>query len=166
MKPQRPYLFNAIYQWILDCGFTPHLLVDTAINSVEVPEHLIQDNKIVLNIDPNAIASFRAEDFGIMFSARFSGKSHQIVVPYAAMTALFSREQGQGMVFPEELFKEDFFDNHDMPESLKNDQKSELTKLKTIKSETAKSETTKSERSKKNTDSKEKNKKPNLTLIK
>jgi stringent starvation protein B len=96
-----------------------------------------------------------------MFSARFSGKSHQIVVPYAAMTALFSREQGQGMVFPEELFKEDFFDNHDMPESLKNDQKSELTKLKTIKSEATKSET-----SKKNTDSKEKNKKPNLTLIK
>ena len=151
MKPQRPYLFDAIYQWILDCGWTPHLLVDTLVEGVEVPLHLIQDDKIVLNIEPNAIAGFSTEEFGILFSARFSGKSEQIIVPYAAMTALFSREQGQGMVFPTEVFKDELSSKAGKPNTLKDIGKSEITR-KTV-SDTA-------------TDNKSKSKKPSLTLIK
>jgi len=103
---QRPYLFDAIYRWILENGWTPHLLVDTTVQGADVPLHLVQDNKIVLNINPSAIANFNTESFGICFSARFSGTSHQIFVPYAAMTALFSKESGKGMVFPDEEFEE------------------------------------------------------------
>lgn len=106
MKPQRPYLFDAIYRWLLDSEWTPHLLVDTSTVGVEVPFGLIKDNKIILNIEPNAIVDFCTEDFGIFFSARFSGKSQQIVVPYSAMIALFSKETGQGLTFPPEVFTE------------------------------------------------------------
>lgn len=105
MKHQRPYLFNAIYQWLLDNSFTPHLLVDTKVQGVEVPLHLIHDDKIVLNINPSAIANFSSSEFGIGFSARFSGKSQEIRVPFAAMIALFAKESNEGLVFPKEDFE-------------------------------------------------------------
>ena len=104
MKPQRPYLFDAIYRWLIDSDLTPHLLVDADIVGVDVPQQLVKDSRIVLNIAPNAITNFCVEEFGIFFSARFSGKSQEILVPYPAMLALFSRENQQGMVFPPEEF--------------------------------------------------------------
>ena len=33
----RPYLLRAFYEWMVDNGLTPHLLVDTEAPSVEVP---------------------------------------------------------------------------------------------------------------------------------
>ena len=105
MTNQRPYLFDAIYRWLLDNDLTPHLLVDASVVGVEVPRHLVQDNhQIILNIDPNAVVNYSALEFGICFSARFSGKSQKISVPYASMLALFSRENQEGMIFPIEVF--------------------------------------------------------------
>lgn len=104
MKHQRPYLFDAIYRWIIDNGCTPHLLVDTNVQGVQVPLHLVHDSKIVLNINPSAIANFYSSELSIGFSARFSGKSQEIVVPFAAMSALFAKENNEGLVFPKENF--------------------------------------------------------------
>lgn len=102
MTSSRPYLIRAIYQWIADNGMTPHLLVDVAVDGVQVPSEHVQNGKIILNIAPMAISSLVLGDTEITFSARFSGKSQGIYVPIEAVLAVYARENGQGMMFSED----------------------------------------------------------------
>ena len=37
MTSSRPYLVRALYEWILDNGCTPHVVVDALLEGVEVP---------------------------------------------------------------------------------------------------------------------------------
>ena len=103
MKAQRPYLYKAIYEWIVDNGCTPYLLVDATVAGVIVPSSFVKDGKIVLNVSGSAIHGYLESEAGIQFSARFSGKNENLFVPYASMIALYARENAQGMVFPSEL---------------------------------------------------------------
>jgi len=102
MTSSRPYLIRSLYQWIVDNGVTPYILVDTLVDGVRVPEQHIQDNKIVLNIAPMAVQCLILGDDVISFSARFSGKSVELLVPTDAVLAIYARENGQGMMFNEE----------------------------------------------------------------
>ena len=102
MTSSRPYLVRAMYQWIVDNGLTPHILVDATVDDVMVPEQHIQDGKIVLNIAPMAIQGLTLGDVEITFSARFSGKSQSLYIPIQAVLAVYARENGQGMMFSED----------------------------------------------------------------
>lgn len=102
MTSNRPYLIRALYQWIVDNGLTPHLLVDATIPEVNVPSQYVSDGKIVLNIHPNSVRELSLENDWISFSARFSGNLYKVIVPIHAALAIYARENGRGMVFPEE----------------------------------------------------------------
>lgn len=102
MTSSRPYLIRALYQWIVDNGVTPYVLVDALVEGVDVPRQHIQDDKIVLNIAPMAVQSLTLGDDAISFSARFSGKSLHLLVPTEAVLAIYARENGQGMMFNDE----------------------------------------------------------------
>jgi len=102
MTSSRPYLIRALYQWIVDNGVTPYILVDALVDGVDVPPQHIQDNKIVLNIAPMAVQSLNLGDDEISFSARFSGQSVTLLVPTNAVLAIYARENGQGMMFNDE----------------------------------------------------------------
>jgi len=104
MTSSRPYLVRAMYQWIVDNGTTPYLLVDADANaeSSQLPTEHIQDGKIVLNIAPMAISGLVLGDEEITFNARFSGKPRSIHVPIQAVLAIYARENGQGMMFTED----------------------------------------------------------------
>jgi stringent starvation protein B len=102
MNSSRPYLIRAIYEWIVDNGLTPHMLVNAGLPLTRVPEEFVEDGRIVLNLSVSAVQGLLLGNEQISFSARFSGKSSQIVVPVNAVIALYARENGKGMVFPEE----------------------------------------------------------------
>lgn len=102
MTSSRSYLIRALYQWIVDNGVTPYVLVDALVQGVDVPQQHIQDNKIVLNIAPMAVEGLTLGDDAISFSARFSGKSVNLFVPTEAVLAIYARENGQGMMFNDE----------------------------------------------------------------
>lgn len=102
MTSSRPYLIRAIYQWIADNGMTPHLLVDVAVDGVQVPAEHVQNGKIILNIAPMAISGLVLGDAEITFNARFSGKSQGLYVPVEAVLAVYAKENGQGMMFSED----------------------------------------------------------------
>ncbi len=102
MNSSRPYLIRAIYQWVVDNGATPHLLVDAAHTGVIVPREYVENNKIILNIGPMAAHGLKLGNEQVEFSARFSGKSLPVVVPVQSVLAIYARENGQGMVFNEE----------------------------------------------------------------
>lgn len=96
----KPYLFRAIYEWLLDNNGTPYILVDASLPNVDVPLEHIQNGQIVLNASPGAIRDWLADNHAISFSARFSGKSRQIYVPMNAILAIYAQENGLGMAFP------------------------------------------------------------------
>lgn len=99
MTSRRPYLLRALHEWILDNSCSPFLLVDTRLPDVVVPLQHVKDDKIVLNLSPSAIRGLEMGDEYIMFSARFSGASMEIIVPVGAVLALYASENGEGMVF-------------------------------------------------------------------
>lgn len=100
----KPYLVRAIYQWAVDTGYTPHILVDTTIDGVQVPSAHIKDDQIILNIHPQAVSNLDLGDETVVFSARFSGKEVRLEVPVRAVSAIFAKENGQGMTFPNEVY--------------------------------------------------------------
>lgn len=100
MTSNRPYLIRAIYDWVNDNGYTPHLLVDARQPHVRVPAHAVKDGQIVLNVAMRAVANLDLGNDRIRFLARFSGASQQVDVPVTAVLAIYAQENGQGMMFP------------------------------------------------------------------
>jgi stringent starvation protein B len=88
--------------WIVDCGWTPHLIVDATSESVQVPRQFVKEGRIVLNISVSATQDFSIGADAVQFSARFSGVSHRIHVPCDAVLGIYARETGQGMVFTDD----------------------------------------------------------------
>jgi len=102
MTSSRPYLIRAMYQWIVDNGTTPHLLVDTSSDAVLVPRQYEQNGKIVLNIGPTAVQGLTLGNATVTFHARFGGQPMNVSVPIANVLAVYTRENGQGMMFSED----------------------------------------------------------------
>ena len=103
MTSSRAYLLRALNEWILDNNCTPYIVVDATVENVQVPEEYINDGQIILNITPTSIRNLIMDNEGVSFDARFNGQPHSLYAPIAAITAIYARENGQGMVFsPEE----------------------------------------------------------------
>ena len=102
MTPNRPYLLRALYEWIGDNGMTPHILVDAGAPGVDVPDQAIQKGKVILNIDEAAVRELNLGNEWLTFSARFSGRSFNVTVPVEAVLAIYSKENGQGMMFAQD----------------------------------------------------------------
>lgn len=101
MTSSQPYLIRGIYDWVIDNGFTPYLLVNAENDYAIIPRDFVEDGKIVLNINPSAISDLQLGNDYIMFNARFSGKAMEVSVPVVAVLAIYARENGQGMMFDE-----------------------------------------------------------------
>ena len=106
MTSSRPYLVRALYEWILDNGCTPHVVVDALIDGVEVPQEHVKDGQIVLNVSPVAVQDLLIDDHTVSFNGRFAGISRRVLVPMSAMMGIYARENGEGMMFKAEIFPE------------------------------------------------------------
>lgn len=102
MTSSRPYLLRAIYDWIIDNGLTPYLLVDATADQVMVPQNYVNNGKIILNISPVAVQNIAINDEEVSFSARFDGYPMSVVAPINAALAIYAKENGRGMVFSED----------------------------------------------------------------
>ena len=99
LTSRRPYLVRAMHEWITDNGQTPHLVVDATLAGVAVPQAYVKDGRIILNVGWQATQALRLGNDFIEVSARFGGTPHQVRVPLAAVTGIYARETGQGMLF-------------------------------------------------------------------
>ncbi|MFA6986761.1 MAG: ClpXP protease specificity-enhancing factor [Arenimonas sp.] len=119
MSSNRPYLLRALYEWIGDNDMTPHLLVDATRDGVQVPSSTVKDGRVVLNIAARAVAQLDLGNREVRFKARFGGVSQSVVVPLAAILAIYAQETGQGMMLPEDggtMAEESPGDNPEPPE--------------------------------------------------
>ncbi|ESQ10461.1 MAG TPA: ClpXP protease specificity-enhancing factor [Chromatiaceae bacterium] len=102
MTSNRPYLIRALYEWIIDNDLTPHLIVDAEYPAAVVPRAFVDDGRIVLNIAPLAVHALQMDNDSIRFSARFGGSPFAVTLPPRAVLGVYARENGQGMLFPDE----------------------------------------------------------------
>lgn len=100
-RSRRPYLIRAIYEWAVDNGYTPYMLVAADQPGVVVPTAYVKDNKIALDVSPMAVRNLNLESDPIFFSARFGGSGFDIEVPSGAVLAIYARENGEGILFGE-----------------------------------------------------------------
>jgi stringent starvation protein B len=107
MSSSRPYLIRAFYEWIVDNNCTPHILINADIDGVDVPREHIKDGQIVLNISPTAVQNLLINNEAIEFDGRFSGAARSVYAPVDAIMGIYSRENGQGMVFEAEGLRPD-----------------------------------------------------------
>ncbi|MFA5911919.1 MAG: ClpXP protease specificity-enhancing factor [Burkholderiales bacterium] len=94
----KPYLMRAIYDWCVDSGYTPYLTV-TVDAQTRVPMEYVKDGQIVLNVGPIAVERFKMGNDLIEFCARFNGAGRDISIPIGAVSAIYARENGQGLSF-------------------------------------------------------------------
>ena len=112
MTSSRPYLIRALYEWIVDNDFTPHIFVDAQGFGVEVPQQYVnKDGQIVLNIAPRAVVSLELGNKAVSFNARFGGIPTDVYVPCYAVLGIYARENGQGMMFDNDQTDPDPDDN-------------------------------------------------------
>jgi len=116
MTSNRPYLIRALYDWLLDNDLTPHLLVDSNADGVDVPRRFVEDGRIVLNINPSAVMNLVIGNELISFNARFGGKETDIFVPPEAVLGIYARENGRGMLFPDDDNNQSSDDDTDPPD--------------------------------------------------
>ncbi len=67
-----------------------------------IPRQYEEDGKIVLNLGPTAVQSLDLGNEAVSFDARFDGNSMDVMVPIEYILAIYTRENGQGMMFADE----------------------------------------------------------------
>ncbi len=86
----------------MDCDLTPYLLVDAMHDGVVVPGQHIKDGRIVLNVSPGAVKGLRLDNELISFNARFDGVPMVVSFSPLAVMGIYSKEDGRGMLFPDD----------------------------------------------------------------
>ena len=100
-RSTRPYLIRAIHEWCTDSNMTPYLAVRVDANT-KVPAEHVKNGEIVLNVSHDATHRLTIGNELIQFAARFNGVSRECSIPLEAVTGIFAKENGQGLMFPRE----------------------------------------------------------------
>ncbi len=101
MTSNRPYLVRAIWQWLTDNDLTPYILVDATAEQIRIPSQFVENGRILLNIGANAVRDLNMDNDFISFNARFTGSAMEVFLPVSSVLGIYARENGQGMLFPE-----------------------------------------------------------------
>lgn len=104
MNSPRPYLLRAFYEWIVDNGLTPHVLIEPG-DGLGVPASFVVDGKLVLNVGPSAVRDLQMAGERLVCSARFGGVATPIDVPIRQVKAIYARENGKGIVFSDDDYE-------------------------------------------------------------
>ena len=95
----KSHLVQGIYQWAVENGLTPQVLVAASHPDAVVPTNYVENDQIVLNIHPASVRDFNLDLNAMWFSARFGGQPFNVTIPLDALVAVFARKNGQGIFF-------------------------------------------------------------------
>jgi len=88
-----------MHEWMVDNGFTPHIVVDAAAAGGQLPPEHVKDGKIVLNVSYAATRDLKLGNDFVSFEARFGGAPLRLSIPINAVLGIYARETGEGMLF-------------------------------------------------------------------
>lgn len=95
---QQPYFLRALYEWCVNAGYTPYLVL-RADTQLRIPPGYARNGEITLNVHPEAVQGLEISDDWIEFTARFGGVAHRVEGPIENVQAIYARETGEGMSF-------------------------------------------------------------------
>lgn len=104
-KTLKPYLINAFYTWCMDTGKTPMIVAYSYFKN-KIPEHLSQEEYILLNIHPHAVRNLIFSKKCISLEAQFDKVIERVSINYDSISTIYSKEEEEGLEFP--LSLEDF----------------------------------------------------------
>lgn len=138
MTSIRPYLFNAVYNWIKDNKLTPLIVVNIHYNGVKVPSGFDVNGLITLDLSDDAIddltfiqGSTNNDIQLIRFVGIFNDIEETVSIPINSLEAIYCLENDEGFSFSE-LQDESDFNNHKYSEKdeKKTKKASHLTVIK------------------------------------
>lgn len=135
MNSSKPYILRALHEWISENNCTPLVLVSSKHEDVQIPSGIDEDGKVVLNVSYGATQNLEIANEGILFDARFSGKSQNLYIPVESILAIYARENGQGMMFGDQDKIPEPPDNKDQKPKAQKGKNAESSKsfLKVVK---------------------------------
>lgn len=107
MLSNKPYLIRAFYEWIVDSGCTPYIVINANYPRVNVPQEHIENGEITLNVAPGAVRDIKIGNDVLEFRASFAGIVHIISAPIKSILAVYANENQQGMFFDYEEMEEE-----------------------------------------------------------
>lgn len=101
MTDRKPYLLRAMYDWIIDNGCTPYLVIAQPRGKwlSGVPQSYLNEEMLVLNVSPQASPDFVIANDCITLTTRFAGQPCQVAVLVSAIASIFAKETHEGMGF-------------------------------------------------------------------
>jgi len=99
MLSNKPYLMRAFYDWIVDSGYTPLVVLNANHPKCRIPLEYAGTEEIVFNISPSAIRDLKITNIGIEFKASFTGVIHYVSAPIKAVNAVYAEENNEGVFF-------------------------------------------------------------------
>ena len=102
MKSLRPYLIQALIDWVIDNDCTPYAVIDCTVEGARAFEEFATDGKLVLNLSAGATRNLHVDDSAMSVDCRFQGRAVHVHAPVGAVIAIYARENGMGMVFEAE----------------------------------------------------------------
>lgn len=98
MQSTKPYFIRALHEWCVDQGFTPYLAV-AVDETTRVPMEFVKNGEIVFNVGLEATNQFLIDNDTITFQGRFNGKVFPVLIPIGRVSAIYARENSEGMAF-------------------------------------------------------------------
>jgi stringent starvation protein B len=95
---KQPYLLRALYEWCVDAGYTPYIVVHVD-GDTRIPAGFARNGEITLNLHPDAVQGLDITDEWLSFTARFGGVAQRIEAPVQNVLAIYAQETGDGMSF-------------------------------------------------------------------
>lgn len=83
---------DALFEAICEEGLTPYVFVAAEHPDALLPADFVQDGMITLDLSASAVGEFGYDDEGFIYSASFGGKRQKVVIPYAAIAAVYPKE--------------------------------------------------------------------------
>ena len=100
MTSSRPYLIRALYEWVVDNGKTPMLVVRESAEAGGGAAAR-RDEFTVYNVAPEAVRDLAIDDESVRFHARFGGVFRHVACDIRQVCRVFCRETGVGVDFPD-----------------------------------------------------------------
>jgi stringent starvation protein B len=88
--------FIGMYNQIVAARELPYLLVDATSPGVVVPQSRVKDGKIVFDLSPGALLTFKWCDDAVKLWMSVAGKPFEANLPFQSLRFLYSKKTGNG----------------------------------------------------------------------
>ncbi len=99
MTSTRPYLVQAMVDWIVDNAWTPYVLIAADAPGADALLDYATDGRLVLNVSATATRNLAIGKDTLEVDCRFGGRPVHVSVPIGTVVAVYARENNHGMVF-------------------------------------------------------------------